>query len=330
MNNMLPRPRFWAEAAVQIKTHHTIFAEMLIYLLLSFIALFAQSAAIAIPMSGWILGNKADELMEAFAAGEMPQNMILELMKQMPDWMTVVTLISGGAIGAAAIIYCLKFQKRTLSSMGLGRKHRVGEAVLGFALGLALMGAVVGIGVAAGGYRLTWTRPTGTVLLLLALTLLGCLAYGSSLELLTRGYFAPTVGSFLPVAGALVISTLASAMMQTGDSLFSLGTANHLLLSLLLGIFVLKRGNLWGACALHSAWLFAEGFLFDVAPAGSHGTIRLFAVDADLYRPAISGGEYGPENSICATVVLLAAIIAALSLKPKNPLPVEPEQPHED
>ncbi len=330
MNNMLPRPRFWADAATQIKSRHTVFAEMMIYLLLSFIALLAQSAVIVVPVSGWMMKNHGNELMEAFAAGEMPQNLILELMKQMPDWMTVVTLISGGVIGAVAIIYCLKFQKRTLPSMGLCGKHPIGESLLGFLLGLVLAAAVVGIGVAAGGYRLASVQLTGTGILLLVLTLLGCLVYGASLELLTRGYFAPTVGTFLPVAGALVVSTLASAMMQTGESLFSLATANHLLLSLFLGILVLKRGNLWSACALHSAWLFAEGFLFDVAPAGAHGTIRLFEVDADLYRSVLSGGEYGPENSICATVILLAAVIVALTLRTKDPLPVEPEQPRED
>ena len=50
-------------------------------------------------------------------------------------------------------------------------------------------------------------------------------------------------------------------------------------------------------------------------------------VDADAYKPLLTGGIYGPQASICATVILLAAIGAALALKPRDPAPVqEPEQ----
>ena len=321
MNNMFPRPRFWAEAAERIKPRRTAFAELLIYLLLSMIALLAQSVLISIPMSFWLLKNKGDELMEAFEAGELPQSLLLNLMKQMPDWLTVITLLAGAAIGFVAIFYCRKFQKRPLSSMGLCGKHRVAEGTLGFALGLMLTAAALALGFAAGGYKLAYSRPSGEMVGLLLLALLGCAVYGASLELLTRGCLAPTLGAGRPVAVALVISTLASLMMQGGGELFSLATANELLLGLFLGIWAIKRGNLWSACGFHAAWLFAQSFLADVAPADAHGSIRLFCVDADLYRPAVSGGELGPMASIGVTIVLLLAIAAALALRPKDPAP---------
>lgn len=318
MNNMFPRPRFWVEAASQIKKRYTAFGEMLVYLLLSFLAIMAQSTLTAIPMSGWIMQNKSNELMEAFEAGELSQSMLLELMKQMPEWMTVVSLLAGATLGLAAIIYCRSIQKRSLSSMGLCGKHRSGECVLGLAVGAALAAAVIALGVAAGGYRLQIVQPSGKTLLLLCLMLLGCVVYGSSLELLTRGYFAPALGAGRPVAVALLLSTIASGMLQNSSSLFSLSMANELLLGLLLGLWVLKRGSLWGACALHAAWIFTESFFFDVAPADAHSGLCIYTVDADLYRPLLSGGEYGPANSICATVVLLAAIAVVLALRGRN------------
>lgn len=321
MNNMFPRPRFWAEAAERIKPRRPVFSELLRYLLLSMIALLAQSVLISIPMSFWLLKNKGDELMAAFEAGELPQSLLLNLMKQMPDWLTVISLLSSAVIGVAAVFYCLKIQKRTLSSMGLCGKHRLAEGALGFVLGLALTAAALALGFAAGGYRLACSRPSGETLGLLLLALLGCAVYGASLELLTRGCLAPTLGAGLPVAAALVISTLASLMMQSGGELFSLATANELLLGLLLGIWVVKRGNLWSACGFHAAWLFAQSFLADVAPVDAHGSIHLFCVDADLYRPAVSGGELGPMGSIGVTIVLLLAVAAALALRPKDPAP---------
>jgi membrane protease YdiL (CAAX protease family) len=325
MNKMLPRPRFWADAALQIRNPRPFFSEMLVYLVLTFLAYLGQSIIIAIPVSGWLLQSESESMMEALSAGESIQSLILRYMEQMPDWMVPVSLAAGGTMGVVAVVYCLKFQKRNLVSMGLGGKRRGLEFLAGLILGAVLLCAAVGLGVAAGGYRFVSASPDFGRLGLLALTFLACLIYGASLELLTRGYFAPSLGSRAPVGFALTVSTLAAAFMQAGGSLFSLTAANHVLLGLVLGILVLKRGNLWCACALHSAWVFAESFLFDVAPAEAHGSLRLFEVDADQYRPLISGGEYGPANSICTTVVLLAAVAVVLALKAKDPLPPEPE-----
>ena len=327
MNNMLPRPRFWAEAAAQIQTRRSLFGELMIYLLLTLLAYVGQALLISIPVSGWLVQSRSDSILEALEGGQSSQGVILGLMEELPDWVTVISLVSGVAMGVAAVIYCRKFQKRSRSSMGLQKKGWAVELLLGLVLGTALVTAVVALGSAVGGFRLVSSTPSTEGLGLLVLTLLGCLINGASLELLTRGYFAPSIGARAPVSFALLFSTCASALMQAGGALFSLPVANHLLLGLLLGIWVLKRGNLWGACALHSAWIFAENFLFDIAPAGEHGGIRLFEVDADAFRTLLSGGAYGLSNSICTTIVLLAAVAAALALKSRDTAPPEPENP---
>lgn len=330
MNEMLPRPRFWVEAAGQIQTRRSLFGELLIYYLLTFLGYVGQALLISIPVTGWLMQTESDSILGALESGQSIQSVLLGLMDGLPDWVTVVSLVGGVAMGVAAIVYCKKFQKRSLSSMGLRKKGWAAELLLGFVLGTALVAAVIALGSAVGGYRLVSATPATDGLGLLLLTLLGCLLYGASLELLTRGYFAPSVGKRAPVLFALLVSTLVSALMQAGGALFSLPVANHLLLGLLLGVWVLKRGNLWGACAIHSAWLFAENFLFDVAPAGEHGGIRLFEVDADAFRTLLSGGAYGIANSICTTIVLLAAVAAVLPLRAKDPAPLEPETAADD
>lgn len=329
MNNMLPRPQFWAEAGVQIATRRSLFGELLIYFLLTMIGYLGQAMIISIPVSGWLLETQSEAMMEELAAGQSLQGLILQYMEDLPDWVTVLSLLGSAVMGGAAVVYCLKFQKRKLSSMGLRKGNWPVELLLGLILGTVLVGAVIALGTAVGGYRLASSAPAAKELGMLLLCLLGCAVYGASLELLTRGYFAPTIGGRAPVAFALFLSTFASALMQAGGELFSLPAANYMLLGLLLGIWVLKRGDLWGACAMHAAWLFAENFLFDVAPAGEHGGIRLFEVDADSFRPLLSGGAYGISNSICTTIVLLAAVAAVLALRSRDPAPLEPEHPDE-
>ena len=330
MNQLLPRPSFWAETALQMKTRFSLMGELLAFLLLYLISSMAQGFLSTVPITAWMMGTQGDSLMAALAAGESPQAMILKLMDQLPDWITLVMLLASAVTGVAALIYVRKFQKRSLASMGL-RGRALPEALLGFVAGLGLICAVLALGSAMGGFTLlTEQEPEGTRLLWVLAALFCCLVRGTALELLLRGYFAPSLGGRYPVGLALGVSTFLSATLESGGSLLSLMGLNSLLLSLLLGIWVVKRGSLWGSCALHGAWLFAVGFLFGFAPAGTaHTGIRLLDVDVDVYRSAISGGQYGPEASLCVTLVLLAALAAVLALRPKDPAREQSPAPDE-
>ena len=327
MNQMLPKPRFWADAAAQCKTRFSMVGEMMILILLYLLASFTQSLILAIPMTAWIFGEQGQTLMQSAFAGATPQSLVIALLEKMPDWMSLVSLFAGFTMGLAAVIYCRRFQKRDLASMGLRGPGAPGEYLLGLAVGLLCFLAVLALGVSVKGFQLGPTALSGRMLLLVLLALLGCAVQGASLELLLHGYFAPSLGAHYPVLIALLLSTLLPAFFQADSSLFSMSGLNSFLLALFLGIWVLKRGNLWGACAIRGGWLFASSFLVDVAEAGIHMGIRLMDLDADAYKPLLTGGIYGPQASICATVVLLAAIGAALALKPRDPAPVqEPEQ----
>ena len=320
MNNLLPRPRFWADAAEQCKTRRSLLGELLILLLLYVISYMIQSLLLAGPVTVWALGTQGETMLAAFSAGDSVETVMLRLLEAMPDWMAVAALFSTAAMGVAAVIYCTRFQKRSLASMGLGRRGAAGESVLGLGAGLALFGAVLALGAATGGYRLAAAPDLGQ-LLLVVLALLGCAVRGASVCLLVQGYFAPTVGARAPALFTLFISALFPAMLQAGGTLLSMTAVNALLLGLLLGVWTLKRGSLWGACGLCAAWTFAGSFLFDVAPAGAHGSIRVWEVEADALRPLLSGGVYGPMESICTTVVLLAALALSLALPAKDPAP---------
>lgn len=320
MNQMLPRPRFWAEAAAQLRTRFSMLGETMILTLLYLIATTASAVALALPITLWIALTQSDAILEGLSAGNSTQALVTDLLENMPDWMLLVSLFATAAsVGFVALFYCKKFQKRDLASMGLRRKCAVGEYLLGFLVGLLLIGGVTAIGAAAGGFRFgAWNLTPGRLALALA-ALLGSAAQGAALELLFRGYYGPSLGARYPILPAFLLSALFPAVLQAGAYLFTMSVLNSLLLGLLLGLWVLKRGNLWGACAIQGAWTFVGLFLLDFAPADMHGTLGLLNVDADVYRPLLSGGEAGFDASICATVILLAAIIAVLPLRAKDP-----------
>jgi uncharacterized protein len=95
-------------------------------------------------------------------------------------------------------------------------------------------------------------------------------------------------------AGATVISTLAIAL-EAGV--------------LLAAAFVLTR-RLWMAFGLHAAWNFTEGGVFGAAVSGgnAHGLFTTRFHGGTL----VTGGAFGPEASIVAIAICLAAGIAVL------------------
>lgn len=94
--------------------------------------------------------------------------------------------------------------------------------------------------------------------------------------------------------GATVVSTLAIAL-EAGV--------------LLAATMVLTR-RLWLALGTHAAWNFTEGGVFGASVSGgtAHG---LFASRFDG-PPLVTGGEFGPEASIVAVAICLAAGVAML------------------
>ena len=296
----------------------------MILLLLHLIATFASSLLLSIPMTAWVMGTQSNSLLDALSAGASIQTTLNKLMAQLPDWIPVAALFASVATGLTALIYGRRFQKRSLASLGL-RRSGMGDYLLGLVLGAVLVGAAVAVGVAAGGFRLAAERPALRLGLLL-LALLGCALRGFCLELFYRGCFSAAVGARYPVGFALIFTTICAAVLHASDTLLSMYGFNTLLLVLLLGLLAIKRGSLWCGCAVHGLWIFGTDFLFNFAPAGEHSGLRVLDLDTDAFRPLLTGGEAGPQASICVTLVLLAAIAAILALKPQDPAPTPKEE----
>ncbi|MGH9703358.1 MAG: lysostaphin resistance A-like protein, partial [Candidatus Acidiferrales bacterium] len=74
---------------------------------------------------------------------------------------------------------------------------------------------------------------------------------------------------------------------------------------LLAAAFIVTR-RLWLPIGIHAGWNFAEGSLFGMAVSGGHSRSSLLA--GALKGPVIlTGGEFGPEASVVAIAVCLAA-----------------------
>lgn len=211
------------------------------------------------------------------------------------------------------------YERRAPWTLGLelrGAPWRVARGLLaGALLYTAALGVCAALGYAEvrpGSAGQLWPAAPGLLLILA-----GWLVQGSAEELVCRGWLLPVLGlRTRPWTGLLLSALLFAALHSLNAHLSAPALLNLLLFGLLAGLYALREGGLWGICALHAAWNWAQGSLFGVAVSGSAFGPSLLRVE--LRGPAlITGGAFGSEGGLAVTAVLLLAC-AALRWAPTN------------
>ncbi|HYE71983.1 MAG TPA: CPBP family intramembrane glutamic endopeptidase [Blastocatellia bacterium] len=236
--------------------------------------------------------------------------------------------------------FCLrKLDHLSLKALGLGfYRGWWRELLVGAGFGALMIVAVVALQMIGGGTRLMispmmWKSvETGRAIdvvgvgmvfgsigfLLVFLSLAGLLE-----ELLFRGYPFQTLLRDIPPFVPMVILAMAFGLMHWDNpsrTLFS--TANTILAGIWLAVAYLKTRALWFPTALHFMWNWMMGAFFGIPVSGLkivRYPIFLAANEEPLW---LTGGSYGCEGGVAATVIL---IVATLTIWKANWLRVAPE-----
>lgn len=327
---MMPRPAFWEDARLQKRNHPSLMIELLIFLAVFLAANFAQSLIFTPPLLVWLFRENFSVMLGSTDFNALYER-IAEMMSNLPSWLMTVMLFSFAGIIAVSILHCRCIEKRKLATMGLCKKHAVTEYLLGLGIGLAMFSAVFGLSVAFGGYRVTGLVLNSSGVALLILTFFGFVIQGAAEELLVRGYFATSLGTKAPVWIAVIESSLMFALMHgTNSGMGFLPFLNITLCGVFFCCYMLKRNSIWGACAIHTMWNFTQGCVFGLNVSGLKGISTILGSEMTGFNRLLTGGEFGPEGSLCTTLVMLAAIAAVLYMKPKAvapPLQFKPTAP---
>lgn len=236
----------------------------------------------------------------------------------------LVALVSGSVIpqgligGAAALLigsvvagwWLLAKDGRAPGALGFHlSRETVAESLKGLAVGVSVGAVVVALMAASGGLR--WTAEGGDPVGWLT-GALGALAFlaipAAAEEALLRGYPLQAMAEVWGARGAIVVtSTMFGLLHLSNPGASVLGTVNVVAAGALLGVVYVRTASLWWATGVHLGWNWTHGFLADVPVSG------LEVLDAPLYEGVpmgpewLSGGQFGPEGSLIATVVLLGA-----------------------
>ena len=186
------------------------------------------------------------------------------------------------------------------------------EALLGLGLGI-LVGGLVVCGMAGLG-GVWWTSEEGGPAAFLrrgAAALWFFTLPAAAEEVVFRGYLLQSLTESWGALKALWITSVVFGLLHLSNPNTSpVGIANIVVAGLFLGVVYLKTASLWWATGAHLGWNWTLGFLADLPVSG------LDLADSPLYQGVprgadwVSGGAFGPEGSLVATVGLgLAAFL---------------------
>ena len=211
--------------------------------------------------------------------------------------------------GAATIFLAVLIMRQPL---GFDRHHALRDSAAGLLLGALMMSSCVGITLAAGFARIgAFQPPLATVALLV-------LANTITQEVLVRGYIQRTIERQFSRVTSIVCSSILFALLH-GPALNSpLAALNIFLAGVLLGTAFAVTRNLWLPIAIHFGWNFSEGPLFGLTVSGRGSLAQSRMIT--LHGPEIfTGGAFGIEAGIVATLVIAIAIYSVRQMAPAAP-----------
>ena len=237
-------------------------------------------------------------------------------MEKSDVWYHVMMAVSAVALGGAALLVCLAVRKGSAASMALGGKKLL-PMLSGMALGaLAVIGAF-GFGMLFGVFR--FEGVTGSLSAEALLAMIPALAVQAfSYALLFQGYLMTALARKGSLWVALVVSGVAFAAFTASPTGGALTFLNAALLGILLSLYTVRSGNLFGSVAFHFAYLYGMGVLCGFPIGGLRFPTPLLSFAVAVTDEYVGGGANGLENGMALTCVLALGIAVLAMRKTKE------------
>ena len=302
---------------------HFVIVEILIFIAVFLAGSIMEILVIGVPYLKYLFGSEEyAAVSKAYYNGEITMEELTDrisvIASNIPAYITLITLFATIAATAVVFIYCRFIEKRKLSTLGFRKKNALTEYIVGALVGAALFSLAVGICLVTGALKYDGVSSIiewGT----LGLFLLGFLFQGMFEEVLVRGYFLVSLQRRVPAAAAIVISSLAFAVLHLANPGMSvLAFVNLFLFGVFAAVYMLKRGNIWGVCAVHSLWNFVQGNFYGIRVSGMGNLTTIFQMTSVESKPLFNGGDFGLEGGLSVTIVLVLATAAMLFTKTKE------------
>ena len=136
----------------------------------------------------------------------------------------------------------------------------------------------------------------------------------STEETVMRGYLVQTNALQLPGWVAILIPAIIFSLLHMAELGLSepVSIINIVLFALFASFVALRQGSLWMACGIHAGWNWFQGNVFGVPVSGNAFQTGVFHLaPTETATHFLSGGAFGPENSLVVTIVWGVATVMA-------------------
>lgn len=215
----------------------------------------------------------------------------------------------GGAI--FFVFLWIKFvEKRSFSSIGFWKEKWMRKYLRGAFIGFIFISIPVIVLVLTGNVKLQMQEITMTAIFGIVGSLVAFLIQGATEEIVVRGWLFPVLSVRSRIwIGIVVTSFLFGFLHLLNPGITILSISNIILVGVFAAFYVLKDSSLWGICAWHSIWNWAQYNVFGFAVSG------MSMYSTPLFKPVtngnevLHGGSFGIEGSIITTIMLSIASI---------------------
>ena len=225
---------------------------------------------------------------------------------------------------ALLVFLWVKFrEKRAFSSLGFFKEGWLKELGRGFLIGAVQFSLVVVLLLVTGTGSLKFGQVNLQSLIFVLAIIPFWILQGGTEELVTRGWLFPAVSAKSNIfIGILISSALFGALHLFNPGVTVLSIVNIILDGIFACFLMLKYDNMWVLAGMHGAWNFVQGNIYGIQVSGQGASTSILNYSSQSSVDLLSGGAFGAEGSIFATIVLIGCIVYLYwSLKKENRLP---------
>ncbi len=315
MKNFLKPIKMISEAREQGKSNPPS-KELLFIMIVYMIATFASNFIYILISFLYYLTNK--ELLNMLTGPKVDYQVILEktieLFATAPEWINMIPLFLTVFYVIGTFIYC-KTDKRSIATLGIRKANIFTESAVGLLLGFFVVSFIALFGIISGAF--TFGGFNRISVPVFVAYVFGFLIYAFSEELLIRGCYMVGVAKKSTPIYAIFSSAVFYALiyfMNFGTSFIAI--LNQFLFGIIAGLYVFKRGNIWGAVGFNFAVNFALKVVFGFNFEGNINSSSIFLVSSVKGFDSLNGGIFGAEAGLFMTLALF--ILFGLIIKFKQ------------
>lgn len=224
-------------------------------------------------------------------------------------------IISTGSAIIVVFLWVKFFEKRKINTMGFHRNGYFKSYIIGFIIGLLLLSLSAVIIISLCDLTITSANFTTSSILPFMLVILAWCIQGAEEEILLRGFMMPKLSKRFNVWVGVVGNSVIFALLHLPNGgISTLAIINLILFGLFASVYVLYTDNLWGACAIHSAWNFAQGNIFGFLVSGGDSKFQKILNISYKDNNLINGGAFGPEGGLAVSLILIIATLITFYL----------------